>query len=173
MPQGGNPRINSEIPRRDRGTETAHQVTNSLKQDFQPTFLRTEQDVSKARIGTFDDLLQITEESLRPIVKALQALVFEIDPDACEVVRLGDRAATYGVGPRKMIDGYAYILPYRKWVNLGFYQGVDLADPESLLEGTGAKMRHVKVRSLEAAGRSAVRALIESALAERTKTRRC
>ena len=97
------------------------------------------------------------EESLCPIVKALQALVFEVDPDACEVVRHGDRAATYGVGSRKIIDGYAYILPYRKWVNLGFYQGVDLADPESLLEGTGAKMRHVKVRSLEAAGSSAIR----------------
>ena len=129
--------------------------------------------MSRARIGTFDDLLQITEESLRPIAKTLQALFFEIDTDACEVVRLGDLAATYGVGPRKMIDGYVYILPYRKWVNLGFYQGVSLADPESLLEGTGTKLRHVKVRSLEDANRSAVRALIECALAERTKTLGC
>ena len=63
-------------------------------------------------------------------------------------------------GPRKMIDGYAYILPYKRWVNLGFYQGVDLADPEGLLEGTGAKMRHVKIRSLDDAQRPEVRALI-------------
>ena len=126
--------------------------------------------MSKARIGTFDDLLQITEESLRPIVKALRDLVFEVDPNACEVVRLGDRAATYGVGPRKMIDGYAYILPYGRWVNLGFYQGVDLADPEALLEGTGARLRHVKMRSLEDVHHSAVRGLIENALAQRKKT---
>ncbi len=126
--------------------------------------------MSKARIGTFDDLLQITEEPLRPIVKALRDLVFEVDPNACEVVRLGDRAATYGVGPRKMIDGYAYILPYGQWVNLGFYQGVDLADPEALLEGTGARLRHVKMRSLEDVHHSAVRGLIENALAERRKT---
>ena len=126
--------------------------------------------MSKARIGTFDDLLQITEESLRPIVKALRDLVFEIDPNTCEVVRLGDRAATYGVGPRKMIDGYAYILPYGRWVNLGFYQGVDLADPEALLEGTGARLRHVKMRSLEDVHHSAVRGLIENALAQRKKT---
>ena len=126
--------------------------------------------MSKARIGTFDDLLQITEESLRPIVQALRDLVFEVDPNACEVVRLGDRAATYGVGPGKMIDGYAYILPYGRWVNLGFYQGVDLADPEALLEGTGARLRHVKMRSLEDVHHSAVRGLIEGALAERRKT---
>ena len=71
-------------------------------------------------------MLQTTEESLRPIAKALRDTVFEIDTNACEVVRLGDRAATYGVGPRKMIDGYVYILPHKRWVNLGFYQGVDL-----------------------------------------------
>lgn len=124
------------------------------------------------RFGTFDELLEITEESLRPTATALRTMVFEVDPNACEVVRLGDRAATYGVGPRKMIDGYAYILPYKKWVNLGFYQGADLADPERLLEGTGAKMRHVKVRSPDDGTRSAVRALVEGAFELRKATAR-
>ena len=121
----------------------------------------------KAQFGTFDDLLEITEESLRPIVTALREIIVEVDPDTCEVVRLGDRAATYGVGPRKMLDGYTYILPHKRWVNLGFYQGVDLAGPEGLLEGTGAKMRHVKIRSLDDANRSAVRAIVEGALEHR------
>ena len=120
--------------------------------------------MSKAQIGTFDDLLQMTEETLRPIVTALREVIVAVDPNTCEVVRLGDRAATYGVGPRKMLDGYAYILPYKKWVNLGFYQGVELADPEGLLEGTGAKMRHVKIRSADEARQAAVRALVEGAL---------
>ena len=119
---------------------------------------------SKAQIGTFDDLVEMTEESLRPVVTALREVVFEVDPDTCEVVRLGDRAATYGVGPRKMLDGYAYTLPYKRWVNLGFYQGAELDDPEGLLEGTGAKMRHVKVRSVEDAKRSALAALVRGAL---------
>ena len=123
--------------------------------------------MTKAKIGTFEELLAITVEPLRPIAAALRALVFEVDPRACEVVRLGDRAATYGVGPRKMKDGYAYILPHKSWVNLGFYQGVDLADPEGLLEGTGAKMRHVKIRSLADAHRPAVRVLIQGALERR------
>ena len=123
--------------------------------------------MSKAQFGTIDDLLEITEESLRPIVTALREIIVEVDPNTCEVVRLGDRAATYGVGPRKMIDGYAYILPHKRWVNLGFYQGVALADPEGLLEGTGAKMRHVKIHSLDDARRAAVRELVRGALERR------
>ena len=126
--------------------------------------------MSKARIGTINDLLQLTEESLRPVVEALRALVLEADPHACEVVRLGDHAATYGVGPRKTIDGYAYILPHARWVNLGFYQGAGLPDPEARLEGTGARMRHLKVRSPEDVNDPAVRALLEVALAERVNT---
>lgn len=93
--------------------------------------------------------------------------MLEIQPDAVEVVRLGDRAATYGLGPRKMSEGYCYVLPYTRWVNLGFFQGAQLPDPEGLLEGTGAKLRHVKVRSVDAADTPAVRALVEAALAER------
>ena len=123
--------------------------------------------MSTARLGTFDDLLQMTEQPLRPVAEALRALIFDVHPEACEVVRLGDRAATYGVGPRKMIDGYAYVLPHRAWVNLGFLQGAGLPDPEGLLTGTGARLRHVKVRSLEDAARPALRLLIDAALAER------
>lgn len=123
--------------------------------------------MTTAKFGSFDDLLQITTEDLRPIVNALRDVILDVHPESCEVVRLGDRAATYGVGPRKMIDGYAYILPHRGWVNLGFYQGSSLPDPEGLLEGTGKKLRHVKIRSLEDASRADVRALVEAAVAER------
>ncbi len=120
-----------------------------------------------AKIGTFDDLLAATDERLRPILHALRQTIRDIHPEACEVVRLGDGAANYGVGPRKMLDGYAYVMPQRAWVNLGFYQGVALPDPERLLDGTGAKMRHVKVRSLDDVRRPALRALVAAALAER------
>ncbi len=124
----------------------------------------------RPEFGTFDDLLQMAEPSLRPIATALRQAVVEVDPNACEGVRLGDRAATYGVGPRKMIDGYAYILPCKRWINLGFHQGVDLADPAGFLEGTGARMRHVKIRSLDDAKRPAVRALLQAALDKRRET---
>ena len=71
-----------------------------------------------------------------------------------------------------MIDGYAYILPCKKWVNIGFYQGAELADPDRLLEGTGARMRHIKVRSVEDASRPALRALVREARKRRGESTR-
>jgi hypothetical protein len=123
--------------------------------------------VPAAAAGSFDDLLGVTAEPLRPVLAALRDVIRGVHPEACEVVRMGDRAATYGVGPRKMRDGYAYLMPHRAWVNLGFYQGAALPDPDGLLDGTGAKMRHVKVRTLAEARRPALRALIAAALAAR------
>jgi hypothetical protein len=102
-----------------------------------------------------------------PIARRLRGLVLQLDAGATEVVRLGDRAATYGLGPRKMIEGYVYVLPHASWVNLGFFQGAELLDPDGLLEGNGASVRHVKVRSVEAAESLAIEALIQAALAER------
>lgn len=122
-----------------------------------------------AEVGTFEDLLAISEESMRLIAIALRAMVLAVHPDAVEVVRLGDRAATFGVGPRKMSEGHTYVLPYSRHVNLGFYNGADLADPGGLLEGTGKKLRHVKVRAVDETVNPALRDLVVAALAERRR----
>ena len=121
----------------------------------------------QTKIGQFSDLVQLATEPLRPVMESVRALILEIHPDACEVVRLGEKAASYGCGPRKMIDGYAYIMPFRAWVNLGFFQGASLIDPLGLLEGTGAKLRHVKLRTVAETEQPGVRALVEEAYAER------
>ena len=123
--------------------------------------------MSNASPGSFDDLIRIAEPPLRSIMKHLRAVVLKVDPDACEVVHLGYRSATYGVGPKKMSEGYVYIMPHSRWVNLGLYNGVGLPDPKGLLEGTGARLRHVKIRSAAEVRESAVRRLIESAVKER------
>lgn len=120
-----------------------------------------------AKFGSFDDLLGISVPSQHATMKRLREIILEVDPAACEVVRLGDRAATYGIGPKKMSEGYAYIMPFAASVNLGFYKGTDLPDPEGLLEGTGNKLRHVKIRSLDAVERPSIRALLAAALEER------
>ena len=123
--------------------------------------------MSKTQFGTFDDLLQITEESQQATATYLREIILSIDPDACEVVRLGDRAATYGLGPKKMSEGYAYILPHTSWVNLGFYKGANLPDPAQILQGTGKKLRHVKIRTIDEADNPAIQTLLLAALAER------
>jgi len=123
--------------------------------------------MTDTKFGTFDELMDIAVPEMRPVVRRLREIVFAVDPDSVEVVRLGDRAATYGVGPKKMSEGYAYIIPHKNWVNLGFYMGVELPDPAGLMEGTGKKLRHVKVRSLEFAEKPEIRTLLEEALTER------
>lgn len=123
--------------------------------------------MADTKFGSFEDLLDMMEPDLRPIGTKLKEIVSDLDPNAVEVVRLGDRAATYGVGPKKMSEGYVYILPHAKWINLGFYKGADLPDPTGLLEGTGAKMRHVKIRDEASCQNPAIRDLLIAALAER------
>jgi hypothetical protein len=129
-------------------------------------------DLPKAAQGTFDQLLADVEPALAAIARRLRTMIRAVDASTIETVRLGDNAATYGVGPKKMTDGYAYIMPMRGYVNLGFYQGALLADPERLLEGTGKGLRHVKIRSLAEADRPPVRALVAAALARRRTHRR-
>jgi len=123
--------------------------------------------VPEAAQGTFEALLEGVEPDLAAIAWRLREMILAVDPNAVETVRLGDNAATFGVGPRKMTDGYAYIMPRHGYVNLGFYQGAALADPEGLLEGTGKGLRHVKIRSAAEAARPGVRALVAAALARR------
>lgn len=124
-----------------------------------------------ARLGSFDDLMSElppgTAAVVEPIARKLREVILDDFPDAIEVVRLGDGAASYGVGPKKMSESHVYVMPQADYVNLGFWHGVGLPDPDGLLQGTGAKMRHTKVRSVEDAGTPAVRALVKAALAER------
>jgi hypothetical protein len=41
---------------------------------------------------------------------------------------------------------FAYVNAFRAHVNVGFFLGAELPDPQGLLEGTGKFMRHVKLR---------------------------
>ena len=123
----------------------------------------------QAAQGTFDELLAGVDPDLAAIARRLRVIILAVDANAVETVRLGDNAATYGVGPKKMTDGYAYIMPMRGYINLGFYEGALLADPNRLLEGTGKGLRHIKIRSVADANRRSVRALVVAALARRRR----
>ena len=119
------------------------------------------------KFGTFDDLMEDVPTEWETVARRLRDRVLDVHPQVVEVVRLGDNAASYGVGPKKMSETYCYIMPQKRWVNLGFFYGAELPDPNGLLEGTGKRLRHVKVRSLAAVDDPALRTLIEAALTER------
>jgi len=58
---------------------------------------------------------------------------------------------------------FAYVNAFSGHVNVGFFRGAELADPDGLLEGTGKFMRHVKLRPGCDVEDTALRKLIESA----------
>ena len=61
---------------------------------------------------------------------------------------------------------FAYVNAFRAHVNVGFFRGAELLDPEGLLQGTGRLMRHVKLTPAEAIDATALRGLIRSAYAD-------
>ena len=58
---------------------------------------------------------------------------------------------------------FGYVNAFRAHVNVGFYFGAELPDPGGLLEGTGKRMRHVKIRPGSEPDSAALIALIDVA----------
>jgi hypothetical protein len=61
---------------------------------------------------------------------------------------------------------FAYVNAFKAHVNVGFFRGADIADPEGLLEGTGRFMRHVKLKPESQVDAAALMKLIETAYAD-------
>jgi len=122
--------------------------------------------------GKFDDILVDAQPDLLPVCEALRHLIVSLHEGFVEIVWPKQRIASFGVGPKKMTEHYAYIGVQGSHVNLGFYHGASLADPEGLLEGTGKELRHVKLRDVAAAKSDAVTALLREAISERRRAAR-
>lgn len=58
---------------------------------------------------------------------------------------------------------FCYIAPLKDSVNLGFYKGTSLADPQRLLRGTGKTLRHLKLKEMEDIQVDALTTLLEEA----------
>ena len=61
---------------------------------------------------------------------------------------------------------FGYVNAFTAHVNVGFFLGATLPDPERLLEGSGKFMRHVKLRPERAANAAALTRLIDAAYAD-------
>lgn len=82
------------------------------------------------------------EEPLRQIGEALRRLILRADPELKESIKWGNP-----VYEKK--EKVCYLAATRAYVSLGFFSGAGLSDPDQLIEGTGKKMRHVKVRHVD------------------------
>jgi Domain of unknown function (DU1801) len=95
-----------------------------------------------------------------PTVIAVRTLIGAIAPDAHEIVY--HDALCYSPTDAGF-DAIVYIAAFGTHVNLGFYYGGFLQDPDGLLLGTGKRMRHIKIRSPQECTNPAVARLLEQA----------
>ena len=61
---------------------------------------------------------------------------------------------------------FGYVAVFRAHANVGFFRGAELPDPRRLLQGTGKRMRHVKIRPGLDLDSAALEALIDAAYAD-------
>ena len=97
-------------------------------------------------------------ETHQLVLKTLPDVVCSVD---CDDAQIGYGARQYGYNGW----GMAALSPYSQWVSLGFIRGTALDDPDGLLEGTGASVRHIKLRSPEelAERRAAILRMLKAA----------
>ena len=62
-------------------------------------------------------------------------------------------------------DAFISVAGYPKWVTLFFLHGASLRDPHRLLEGTGKRVRSIRLSAASDLARREVRTLIEQAIA--------
>jgi hypothetical protein len=79
--------------------------------------------------------------------------VRELMHDGCPTACVGDAA-------------FGYVNAFRDHVNVGFFFGALLNDPAQLLEGTGKRGRHVKLRPGRAVDAAALARLVDTAYAD-------
>ena len=60
---------------------------------------------------------------------------------------------------------FAYVKAFGTTVNFGFWRGTELTDPDGRLEGTGDRMRHVKLTSAEGVDADRFAAWVKEAVA--------
>jgi len=119
-----------------------------------------------ARLGTFEDVVAAAPQHAATLAK-LRELAAQVHPDAVETASRRERSISWGFGGGKQTHWYAYAMPHRAHVNLGFFHGTRLPDPEGLLTGTGKSLRHVKISTPDGVEAPAIRALMIAAHDER------
>ena len=113
--------------------------------------------------GTFEEVIAAAPPEIQKIAQAARALLADVMPGITEVPWARQKIAGYGLGPKKMSQHFCYIAPFKQHLNLGFMYGAHLPDPLDLLEGKGADLRHIKIRSAADLEQAGLRELIGEA----------
>jgi hypothetical protein len=115
---------------------------------------------------TWDAVLAEHDPPVADAARAVERLVVDALPGAVVQFDPGNGLLAIGTS-MKMRDLLFAIIPHRAHVNLQLADGVDLPDPTGIIEGTGKRIRHVKLRSADAASSPAVRDIVRAQVEHR------
>ena len=106
---------------------------------------------------TIDSWLRAQRDDFRPFVETWFRRMRQCGSDVRELMHDGC--------PTACVDdaAFGYVNAFKDHVNVGFFFGALLKDPAGLLEGTGKRGRHVKLRPGRAIDRTALARLIDTA----------
>ncbi len=109
-----------------------------------------------------DVWLRAQRDDLRPLVETWFARMRQCGGDVRELMHDGCPTACAGDA------AFGYVAAFRNHVNVGFFFGALLKDPAGLLEGTGRRGRHVKLRPGREVDSAALAGLVDAAYADIT-----
>ena len=90
-------------------------------------------------------------------VRSLAELVSDNAPDANSVINWAQPVWEQN-GP------FCYLKGFKDHLNFGFWRGIDIDDPLGILEGTGDKMRHLKINGRNEFDSIAIGVMIQQAV---------
>ena len=96
-----------------------------------PTAVRRDPEIDAWFAAPHDELRRMAQPWFE-LMRSCGADVRELMHDGCPTACVDDAA-------------FAYVGAFKAHVNVGFFRGSFLDDPAGLLEGTGKRMRHMKL----------------------------
>ena len=117
--------------------------------------------MAKARAASKVDLyFKSLAPKLAKCAEKLRKTIFEVEPNATEQLKWSQPC--YG-----KVKDVCYISGAKDHITFGFFRGTELDDPHGRLQGTGKRMRHVKIKDPGNVD-AAVKKLIKDAFAIET-----
>ena len=133
-----------------------HRVPLDLRDSSNPdTLFRVSGPVTCDR--AVDQWLNDDSIELRALARIWFEQMRACGDDVRELIHDGSPVACVEDAP------FGYVNTFKHHVNVGFFRGAMLEDPEGLLEGSGKRMRHVKLKPGGTFNARALSALIDAA----------
>ncbi|HWB77510.1 MAG TPA: DUF1801 domain-containing protein [Nannocystaceae bacterium] len=143
-------------PAAKKSTAAKRQPVAKKNVATKPAAKKTVKPSARERGVTIEQYFATLLPAYKPIAARLDALVRATVPGVTASIKWGQPVYEKN-GPMIWAKAFA------KHFGFGFWRGAELPDPAGVLEGSGDRMRHVKLRSTSDIDEKVLRALIQAA----------